>query len=122
MGVGLRRFVSLSLGISLVFSSLSFVSAASGIQNKDYEGHWAQKQIESWLEKGLLKGFEDGSVKPNQSITRAEFVALVNRVFEITQSQPVKFTDLPKTGWMYEEFAKAASQGYITGETAIYLA
>lgn len=115
MGVKLRRIVSVSLGLSLVFSSLGFVSAATGSPINDYEGHWAQKQIESWLEKGWLKGFDDGSVKPNQSISRAEFVALVNRSFEITKSQPVKYTDVPATGWVYEEFSKAASQGYING-------
>ncbi|WP_339316255.1 S-layer homology domain-containing protein [Paenibacillus sp. FSL R10-2734] len=115
MGGKLRRILSVSLGLSLLFSSLGFASAAASSPIKDYEGHWAQQQIESWLEKGLLKGFEDGSVKPNQSITRAEFVALVNRVFEITKSQPVKFTDLPATGWVYEEFSKAVTQGYIKG-------
>ncbi|CAH1059162.1 S-layer homology domain-containing protein [Paenibacillus pseudetheri] len=115
MGLKLRRIVSVSLALSLVFSSLGFVSAAADSSVKDYEGHWAQKQIESWLEKGWLKGFEDGLVKPNQSISRAEFVALVNRFFEITKSQPVKFNDLPATGWVYEEFSKAASQGYING-------
>lgn len=115
MGKKLRRAASVCLGLSLVFSSLGYVSAEAGSVVKDYEGHWAQKQIESWLEKGWLKGFEDGSVKPNQSITRAEFVTLVNRFFEITESQPVKFTDLPTTGWVYEEFSKAASLGYING-------
>lgn len=69
MGLKLRRIVSVSLGLSLVFSSLGSVSAAADSSVKDYEGHWAQQQIESWLEKGWLKGFEDGSVKPNQSIS-----------------------------------------------------
>ncbi|WP_339802090.1 S-layer homology domain-containing protein [Paenibacillus sp. FSL R5-0744] len=115
MGVKLRRIVSVSLGLSLVFSSLGSVSAAADSSVKDYEGHWAQQQIESWLEKGWLKGFEDGSVKPNQSISRAEFVTLVNRFFEITKSQPVKFTDLPASGWVYEEFSKAVTQGYLKG-------
>ncbi|WP_449600368.1 S-layer homology domain-containing protein [Paenibacillus sp. Marseille-Q9583] len=115
MGVKLRRIVSVSLSLSLVFSSLGSVSAAADSSVKDYEGHWAQQQIESWLEKGWLKGFEDGSVKPNQSISRAEFVALVNRFFEITKSQPVKFTDLPASGLVYEEFSKAVTQGYIMG-------
>lgn len=115
MALKLRRAASVCLGISLVFSSLGYVSADNGSAVNDYEGHWAQKQIESWLKKGWLKGFDDGSVKPNQSITRAEFVTLVNRFFEVTKTQPVKFTDVPSTGWVYEEFSKAASLGYITG-------
>lgn len=83
MDVYLRKIVSVSLGFSLLFSLLSLASAATGNSVKDYESHWAQKQIESWLDKGWLKGFADGSVKPDQGITRAEFVTLINRSFDI---------------------------------------
>ena len=44
----------------------------------DVHGHWAQEQIEKWLTDGLIKGYPDGQFKPDQEITRAEFVALVN--------------------------------------------
>ncbi|OMD18567.1 S-layer homology domain-containing protein [Paenibacillus odorifer] len=115
MDVYLRKIVSVNLGFSLLFSLLSLASAATGNSVKDYESHWAQKQIESWLDKGWLKGFADGSVKPDQGITRAEFVTLINRSFDIRGSMPVRFTDVPTTGWIYEEFAKAASAGYIKG-------
>ncbi|KAI7248855.1 hypothetical protein KC345_g11811, partial [Hortaea werneckii] len=57
--------VGLSLG--LVFGSSGSIYAATA----DYEGHWAQKQISKWLEQGWLKGFADGSVKPDQEISRA---------------------------------------------------
>ncbi|AIQ46279.1 hypothetical protein R70723_10605 [Paenibacillus sp. FSL R7-0273] len=101
------------MGVTLAFNAPSAVNAAEGI--KDYEGHWAQKQIESWLQNGWLKGFEDGSVKPDQGISRAEFVTLVNRMWDISEGKSAAFSDLSKSSWAYTEFSKAVSAGYIQG-------
>lgn len=48
----------------------------------DIDGHWAQPYIASAVKKGWVKGYEDGTFKPDQYITRAEFVTLVNSVLE----------------------------------------
>lgn len=45
----------------------------------DYEKHWAKEDIE-WAKRiGLVKGYEDGSFKPNNTVTRAELVAILHR-------------------------------------------
>lgn len=90
-------------------------AAAQPAVPKDYEGHWAQQTIQSWLDSGLLKGFGDGSVKPNQTITRAEFMTLVNRSYHFTEEIEVNFSDVPSTSWAHNEVAKAAAAGYIQG-------
>ncbi|MBP1937330.1 hypothetical protein J2Z20_002223 [Paenibacillus sediminis] len=36
-----------------------------------------------WLDIGLIKGYTDGSLKPDASMTRAEFTVLINRVFSL---------------------------------------
>lgn len=46
----------------------------------DIQGHWAQKDIEDGAEKGLFKGYEDNTFKPNQPITRAEVAAIAMRI------------------------------------------
>ena len=46
----------------------------------DIEGHWAQKEIEIACSSGILNGYPDGTYRPDQPITRAEFIAIVNRV------------------------------------------
>lgn len=108
----LRNVLALGLSVSLVFGLSGNIYAAA----TDYEGHWAQKQISRWLEKGWLTGFADGSVKPNQEISRAEFVTLINRSFEIRDgSTAAVFSDLPETSWAYSEFSKAIGAGYIEG-------
>ncbi|ETT49981.1 Ig domain-containing protein [Paenibacillus sp. FSL R7-269] len=101
------------LGISMLIGSLGSVSAAPA--PKDIQGHWAQKQLQSWLDKGYLGGYPDGTVKPNKAITRGEYVALINRLFGFTESATLSFTDVKKSNWVYSEVAKAVKAGYIGG-------
>jgi hypothetical protein len=46
----------------------------------DIQGHWAEKDIDSMLRKGIIAGYEDGSFKPDQSVTRAEAAVIAARV------------------------------------------
>ncbi len=46
----------------------------------DIKGHWAEKYIVSAANKGWIKGYPDGTFKPNQYITRAEAMAFINSV------------------------------------------
>ncbi|MEB9897309.1 S-layer homology domain-containing protein, partial [Bacillus cereus] len=46
----------------------------------DIAGHWAEKYIVSAANKGWIKGYPDGTFKPNQHITRAEAMAFINRM------------------------------------------
>ncbi|MHA6532222.1 S-layer homology domain-containing protein [Paenibacillus sp. BAC0078] len=109
-----------ALGIGMLFGSMG-AGAVAAATVKDYEGHWAQNTIEKWLDKGLLKGFENGSVKPDQSITRAEFMTIVNRSFEIAslfdkkEVPNITFSDVSSTSWAYKEVAMAVGAGYIQG-------
>lgn len=110
-----KRAISLGLSLCLVLGIVWGAGSVSAAQSNDYEGHWAQKQIESWLQQGYLKGSGDGSVRPDEAITRAEFVALTNRMWGITAEKPAEFSDLPESSWAYAEFSKAMSAGYIEG-------
>ncbi|NGM82318.1 S-layer homology domain-containing protein [Paenibacillus sp. 7124] len=101
------------LGIGMVFGSLGAASAAS--TPKDIQGHWAQSKVQDWLNKGYLTGYPDGTFKPNKVITRAEFVAVVNRLFSFKDTATVTFTDVKTTNWAYSEVAKAVKAGYING-------
>ena len=46
----------------------------------DTEGHWAETSIDKAAEKGIVKGYEDGSFKPNESLTRAQLCAILDRL------------------------------------------
>ncbi|MEX2460523.1 MAG: S-layer homology domain-containing protein [Paenibacillaceae bacterium] len=111
----LKVFVSKLLIACLVFSSLGMAFAASVSTTTDIKGHWAESQISSWIEKGFIKGYPDGSFKPNNSITRAEFMALVNRSSGFTEQAQISFSDVKSSNWAYVEIAKGVKAGYIKG-------
>ncbi|WNS41201.1 S-layer homology domain-containing protein [Paenibacillus sp. MMS20-IR301] len=92
-------------------SSTSGTAAAA----KDASGHWAENVLAEWQQKGLLTGYQDGSLKPDQQITRAEFTALVNKSFGYTQTAAISYKDVTPSNWFYTDIAKAAAAGYING-------
>lgn len=62
-------------------------------QFKDTVGHWAANYIQQAVERGLVKGYEDGSFKPNQSLTRAQAVSILVRALELETDKKNPFTD-----------------------------
>ncbi|WP_162341489.1 S-layer homology domain-containing protein [Paenibacillus paridis] len=50
----------------------------------DIQGHWAEKTIETFVKLDIVNGYADGSFRPNERITRAEFASIITRVFDIT--------------------------------------
>ena len=46
----------------------------------DIQGHWAEKYIQRAAELGWIKGFEDGTFRPDTYITRAQAMTMINRV------------------------------------------
>lgn len=81
----------------------------------DIEGHWAKNQIEEFSTKGYINGYEDGTFKPDKSMTRAEFVKLINKFFGFTQGTDVEFKDISKDLWSYNDISIAVKEGYING-------
>lgn len=77
-------------------------------------GVWYNKAVATLSRMGILSGYEDGSFRPNATVTRAEFAAMAAR-FD-TEAKPVDtpFTDL--TGcWAADEIAKAYGKGWVNG-------
>lgn len=95
---------------------LSFTSIALAIGVTDIDGHWAQDRIGKWTGDGLVAGYPDGSFKPDQGISRAEFVTLVNRAFKKQNGESsCNFSDVKPSDWFYREVASAGTAGYVSG-------
>jgi len=107
-----HRIVSLFLAVCLIFSSFNTTFGASA---SDIKGHWAEDQISNWMDKGFINGFTDGTFKPDKTITRSEFLALVNRSFGFTNKTSITFTDVKEKAWYYSDIQLAVEAGYITG-------
>lgn len=106
----------LVIAFIVLFSCLSFVSA--GIYTDVSDNHWAKHDIEFLTEKNLVQGMGNGKYMPNNDVTRAQFVTMVNKALEITEKLEVgnvEFTDVSKGSWYYEDVAKAVKLGYVSG-------
>ncbi|MCX7745390.1 MAG: S-layer homology domain-containing protein [Clostridia bacterium] len=101
---------SILIGIIVLLYAMAPVFANS----KDKVEHWAQKTIDEFYEKGYISGYSDGSFKPDNPITRAEFVTLVNRVFGFKEKANIQISDAPGQAWFGGEFAKGVAAGYVS--------
>jgi len=109
----IKKRISLIMTI-VMMTALLVPSVAFGTE-KDYSGHWAEDTIQDWFDLGLIKGYEDGSFKPENSISRAEFMTMINNSFEFEEKAEINFNDVDAEEWYYAEVQKAVQAGYIVG-------
>ena len=86
----------------------------------DINGHWAEELIQQAVRDGIVKGYVDGSFKPNASVTRAEFtVMLINALHTDYVEAPLSFTDRSNIGaWAQSAIARAVQAGFIQGDSS----
>ncbi|CEN79735.1 family 10 glycosylhydrolase [Paraclostridium sordellii] len=82
---------------------------------EDINGNWAEEDIKKFIKLGYVNGYEDNTFRPDDTITRAEFVKLVNRVFNLKNKVDENFTDVYRWDWYYDEIRVALNSGYING-------
>lgn len=91
----------------------NFAKENEGLE--DINGHWAEDDIRKFIKLGYVDGYEDNTFRPNDTITRAEFVKLVNRVFNLKNKVDENFTDVYRWDWYHDEICIALNSGYING-------
>jgi hypothetical protein len=79
------------------------------------DNSWAKPVIEKWANEGLVGGYEDGSFKPGNPITRAEFASLIQRAFKLTPAQGVTFKDVKVDAWYAGAIHTLAANGVANG-------
>lgn len=83
--------------------------------------HWAYNAIATAVDAGWIAGYADGSFRPDQPVTRAQVMAIINRALDRgvdANSQLLgaqSFTDNPVTAWHYYEVIEAANGHDYTG-------
>ncbi|MDD4753831.1 MAG: S-layer homology domain-containing protein [Desulfitobacteriaceae bacterium] len=105
----------LCLCIALLVPAQALAQEGDQVGFTDTSGHWAAEAISEWAEKGLVGGYSDGSFQPDAGITRAEFMAIVNRAMGFKETVSVDFSDVESSDWYFAEIGKAVKAGYITG-------
>ncbi|MGD0621358.1 MAG: S-layer homology domain-containing protein [Thermacetogeniaceae bacterium] len=103
--------LSVLLWLSLLICSIAY---ANGL--KDIKGNWAAPEIEKALSTGYVKGYPDGSFRPNGGVTRAEFVAMVDSAFQVAAGQGKNsFKDVRSKDWFAKDVQSALAAGFVSG-------
>ncbi|MFZ9738240.1 MAG: S-layer homology domain-containing protein [Prochlorotrichaceae cyanobacterium] len=86
------------------------------------QGYWARDFIAPLVNRGILQGFPDGSFRPNQTMTRAEFAVLLSQFpwsDWMTPSKPIagtQFADVSHGHWAATAIARVTQWGLMQGD------
>lgn len=86
----------------------------SEVHFTDINGHWAEENIRQLTGKGAANGYPDGTFKPDNPVTRAEFVAMMVHALGLTQKHGKVFADTADH-WARQAISTASAYGIIHG-------
>lgn len=118
----MRKILSFVLVLSLVLGSFSMAFAATPSTGlSDIAGIANEDAIQVNNDLGIIKGFPDGSFKPEQLVNRAEFAAMITRALAVPESALAGYTsttfkDTAGYGWAVPYLAFAQSKGIMIGD------
>ncbi|MDQ0428355.1 beta-N-acetylglucosaminidase [Planomicrobium stackebrandtii] len=123
----------LLLGFLVVLLALSTFTQETAKAADDLTGHAYEDEIRELMELGVIKGYDDGTIRPNREVTRAEFAKMVVQSFEFgadaesasvenagftaaaTAAATMDFKDVFPEKWYYNDIATAVDAGIIKG-------
>jgi hypothetical protein len=78
--------------------------------------YWAASFIQELAQRDVIAGFPDGTFRPNDPVTRAQFAAMVRKAFNKNKIRnAVNFVDLSSTYWAYSAIREAYEMGFLSG-------
>jgi len=81
------------------------------------EGNWADDPVQYLVEEGVITGYADGTFRPNENVTRAQFAKMLVGAlgWELVTPQTPTFSDVPADYWAYSFVETAVSHGVLGG-------
>jgi hypothetical protein len=113
----MKKILSLLMSLVLLVGSVGFVFAVDTTAQAfaDMPDDWSTQALQQAVANGLLSGYEEGGktlIKADNTLTRAELAAIVNRAFAATKKSSITgATDVPASAWYVDEMAKAVKMG-----------
>ncbi|QFS48261.1 Ca2+-binding protein [Nostoc sphaeroides CCNUC1] len=101
-------------------TSLAQTTASPSAQTTAFSdvssNYWAAQFIQQLSGRGVIAGFPDGSFRPEEAVTRAQFAAMVNKAFQKpAQRQAINFADVPSNYWASSAIQQAYTIGFLSG-------
>ena len=114
----MRKFISLAVVFTMLCSFIltGFANAASDIEGTKYE-----EAIAKLAALDTIKGYEDGTFKPENTITRAELATVITFILglqdaaDLAKDNPTKFSDVKVNEWYTGYINIAANENVIAG-------
>ena len=101
----------------IMILSMAVTAFAANVTFTDTSSHWAKDQIQYLVSKDVLNGYKQSNgtytFQPDGTVTRAEFIKMLDETFGLTATKSISYNDVKSTDWFYTYFAKAAAQGYL---------
>ncbi len=84
---------------------------------RDVSGHWAEIFISRLVDQDSISGFPDGTFRPQNNLTRAEYAALIAKSFDLPRKVAAGtwLKDVKSNFWAFNAIQKAAAMGFISG-------
>lgn len=109
-----KMLVNIILIITLIINIVPLSISADEI-GADMEGHWAKDYAQRLIDNGILNGYEDGTVKLNNPVSRAEFVKMLVtfRYGDTHTYEEQLFSDVPTDAWYYKYISAAYAENIL---------
>ncbi len=115
----MKKFLGRVLSVTLVvclFMALPVLPSGYA-STPDISGHWAEQTVVSLMESGLISGYPDGTFRPDNPVTRAEFLKILSSALGIipVYSSDSQFSDVGSDDWFFGNVMAAVIAGTVSG-------
>ncbi len=110
----MKKKLSLFLTLVMALGSANIVSAK---EFTDTTNSWASEAIDRWSDSEVVGGYEDGSFKPQNNITRAEFLSMLDKLMQYQTIAENTTTDMTGSEWYAESVLKNIAAGNVENTT-----
>lgn len=113
----LKRIIPPLFSLALLFSLIPPISPQA--KARDIDNHWA-KDVLSWaVDHGYIAGFEDGSIRPDQPITKAQILTVLCRILYAQDSISPSSIGLSGSEWYADAAGKSLALGLIRNASGL---
>lgn len=118
---GTALLLALGLSVSAVAPVITAAPVIAQTQTQSQftdvsASYWARDFIAPLAARGIIAGFPDGTFRPNEPVTRAQFAAMVRQAFNQSSVRgATSFVDVPPNYWAAAAIGEANMMGFLSG-------
>lgn len=106
--------LSFLLMTTLLYGTMTPANAAAGFSDVP-SGKWYTQAVFFCAEKGYVSGYENGTFRPNNKLTRAEMAVIMNKMLGLKESANNAFDDVASGKWYTDPVLHCVKAGVMTG-------